>query len=349
MIKTLVTCSLALALTGSLFAQALPRPDKKGNYALNLGPTESKVTFGGTLWKCNVTKLPVRESADLKSKILFYLKKGETIPAFIGMGGSDEVLKNAVDKQGRTWMRVLLPAKYGQGKDAYVRANSRYIRPVLPAAVKDTTPVFADEAGDEPIDGVAVKPAQTNAGGTQVNININLGGSGKSAGAKGEPPPPARPGVPGAKAAPAAPVVGGVGVQFAPGWSNSTKDGVMYSVSPDGKGRVVIKKVTGLGADGPWDDVQAKMATHLGPHFPGMTELTEVNTEHDVFRDGVGLRVVTYTAKMDGAAIDLVVDFARENNVDGGGLVLIARSSRKGDTATQAAAKKVAESLRLKK
>ena len=107
--------------------------------------------------------------------------------------------------------------------------------------------------------------------------------------------------------------------------------------------------MTGEGADGPWDDVQAKMATHLAPHFPGLTDLAEVNTEHDVIRDGVGLRVVTYTAKFNGAGVDIVVDFARENNVDGKGLVLIIRCSERGNAANQATAKKVAESLRLKK
>ena len=120
-------------------------------------------------------------------------------------------------------------------------------------------------------------------------------------------------------------------------------------MSPDGSARVIITTVTGDGADGPWDDVQSKMAKHLAPHFPGLTDLAEVSTEHDVIRDGVGLRVVTYTAKFNGAAVDIVVDFARENNVDGKGLVLIIRCSEQGNAANQAAAKKTAESLRLKK
>ena len=151
-------------------------------------------------------------------------------------------------------------------------------------------------------------------------------------------------GIPG----PAAPVVGGIGVQFPKEWTNTQNGKTVTSVSPDGSARVIITTVTGEGADGPWDDVQSKMAKHLAPHFPGLTDLAEVSTEHDVIRDGVGLRVVTYTAKFNGAAVDIVVDFARENNVDGKGLVLIIRCSEQGNAANQAAAKKTDESLRLK-
>ena len=162
-------------------------------------------------------------------------------------------------------------------------------------------------------------------------------------------PAPAAPvpavGIPG----PAAPVVGGIAVQFPKEWTNTQNGKTVTSVSPDGSARVIIRTVTGQGADGPWDEVQAKMAQHLAPHFPGLENLVEVGTEHDVMRDGVGLRVVTYTAKFNGAPVDIVVDFARENNVDGNGLVLIIRCSEQGNVANQTAAKKVAESLRLKK
>ena len=152
-------------------------------------------------------------------------------------------------------------------------------------------------------------------------------------------------GIPG----PAAPVVGGIGVQFPKEWTNTQNGKTVTSVSPDGSARVIITTVIGDGADGPWDDVQAKMAKHLAPHFPGLTDFAEVSTEHDVMRDGVGLRVVTYTAKFNGAPVDIVVDFARENNVDGNGLVLIIRCSEQGNAANRAAAKTTAESLRLKK
>ena len=75
-----------------------------------------------------------------------------------------------------------------------------------------------------------------------------------------------------------------------------------------------------------------------------------MNTEHDVFRDRVGLRVVTYTGNFDGAPAapaNITVDFAREDNVDGKGLVLIIRCAGQRSS-REAEAKRVAESLRLK-
>ena len=155
----------------------------------------------------------------------------------------------------------------------------------------------------------------------------------------------------GAKPAPAGAAVGGMALNFAPGWKTVTKNGVITSVNPEGSARVVITPVAGPkdAQDGPWDAIQANMANHLAPHFPGLADLNEVSTEHDVVRDGVGLRVVTYTATFQGKPVDIVVDFARENNVDGPRLVLIIRCSEQGDGKNQGAARKAAESLRLKK
>lgn len=361
--KTIASFVIALSLTAlapQVFAQDIPKPDKKGNYSLSLGPVDARKNYAGSLWYCNVKQLPVRQDANLKSKVLFYLKKGETIPAYIGMGGSDEVLKNAKDPQGRTWMRVLLPAKYGEAASAYVRANSRYLRPVLPKGVKEEIPVLADEVGDEAIEvaapaggppkaGVAANgknsaPAGKAGGTINVNVNVNLNAppAGKAGGAKAAP-------VAGAAAAPPAPVVGGMALQFAPGWTNWSKNGNIYSVSPDNTARVVLVKVTDIPKESPWDDVQGRMAKVLAPHYPGLVNLKEVKTEHDVDRGGVGMREVTYSANFDGQEVDLVVDFARENNVDGKGLVLITRCTRKGDKANQAKADQVAKSLRLKK
>lgn len=154
-------------------------------------------------------------------------------------------------------------------------------------------------------------------------------------------------------AKPAAPgtAVGGMALKFAPGWKTVTKNGVITSVNPEGSARVIITPVAGPkdAQDGPWDAIQADMARQLAPHFPGLADLNEVSTEHDVIRDGVGLRVVTYTATFQGKPVDIVVDFARENNVDGDRLVLIIRCSEQGDGKNRGAARKAAESLRLKK
>lgn len=145
--------------------------------------------------------------------------------------------------------------------------------------------------------------------------------------------------------------VGGLVLNFAPGWNTASTNGTIVSSAPGGEARVIITTVSGPknAPDGPWDAVQADMAKILQPHFPGLADLDETNTEHDVFRDGVGLRVVTYTAAFRGKPVNLVVDFARENNVDGDRLVLIIRCSEKGDAKNEAIARKVAESLRLKK
>lgn len=363
--KSILHIVLSLALVGIGFAQEAPKPDAKGNYLWPEGPVQSQgLSFGGALWRINVTQLSVRKEPSLKGKVITVMKKGEQIAAYYNRyGGSEGDGSNAKDPQGRTWLRVYLdPKKFGEGKSGYVRANSRYIRPVLPKGVADTAPVLADEPGDE--EGSGVVPAGKvgnagNNGGANITVNINLGGSNGNQGNPGkanpngarpqDPAPAGPPPVANAQPGPAAPVVGGIGVKFAQGWNNWTKNGTMYSTSPDQSSRIAIIKVTGIGKDGPWDDVQAKMAQHLAPHFPGLAGLKEVNTEHDVFRDGVGLRVVTYTANFGGKTVDLVVDFAREDNKDGKGLVLIARATPKGDGAAAQTAKTVAESLKLKK
>ncbi len=345
--KSILHVLLSLALAGIGFAQEAPKPDAKGNYLRPEGPVQSQgLSFGGALWRIHVKKLNVREQPSLKSKVITVVKKGEQIAAFYNRyGGSEGDGSNLKDPQGRTWLKIYLdPKKFGEGKSGYVRANSRYIRPVLPKGMADTAPVLADEPGDEESGG-----ATGNNGGGNINININLGGGNPNGAQPKDPAPAGPPPVANAKPGPAAPVVGGIGVKFAPGWNNWTKNGTMYSTSPDQSSRIAIIKVTGIGQDGPWDDVQAKMAKHLAPHFPGLADLKEVNTEHDVFRDGVGLRVVTYTANLGGKTVDLVVDFAREENKDGKGLVLIARATPKGDAATAQTAKSVAESLKLKK
>lgn len=353
--KSILHIVLSLALVGIGFAQDAPKPDAKGNYLRPEGPVQSQgMSFGGALWRIHVKKLNVREQPSLKSKVITVVKKGDQIAAYYNRyGGSEGDGSNAKDPQGRTWLRVYLdPKKFGEGKSGYVRANSRYIRPVLPKGVADTTPVLADEPGDEEgsggVDTAAVGNTGKN-GGTNINININLGGANGNAARPNDPAPVGPPPVANAQPGTAAPVVGGIGVKFAPGWNNWTKNGTMYSTSPDQSSRIAIIKVTGMGQDGPWDDVQAKMAKHLAPHFPGLADLKEVNTEHDVFRDGVGLRVVTYTANFGGKTVDLVVDFAREDNKDGKGLVLIARATPKGNGAAAQTAKTVAESLKLKK
>jgi hypothetical protein len=72
-----------------------------------------------------------------------------------------------------------------------------------------------------------------------------------------------------------------------------------------------------------------------------------VSTEHDVFRSGVGMRVVTWTGKLEGKPVDVITAFARENNQDGNGLVLIIRCIAQGNEPQAKAARAVVDSLRF--
>lgn len=144
--------------------------------------------------------------------------------------------------------------------------------------------------------------------------------------------------------------VGGMRFRFVADWITNSTDDTISSVSPEGAASVVIhRKPLPKDIDSPWDKIQEKMAKELAPFLPGLTDLVEVSTEHDVFRSGVGMRVVTYTAKQNGKPVDVIVDFARENNVDGEGVVLIIRCIDQGSTAQAAAALAVVDSLRFKK
>lgn len=185
--------------------------------------------------------------------------------------------------------------------------------------------------GEHPYEGAGAMPAAANPAAGAPGAGRN-----KAAAPAGAP-------------APAAAVVGGIGLQMPKEWTTTKNGGTTTSVSPDGTARVILTTTTGKGPDGPWDDVQARMAAVLAPHLPGLSGLAEAKTEHDVFRDGVGLRVITYTGNFNGAPVNIVVDMAREDNVDGDRLVLIVRCSEQGATANETAARKAAESLRLRK
>ncbi len=171
--------------------------------------------------------------------------------------------------------------------------------------------------------------------------------------AQAEAPAPAK--MKEAGGAPAAPElgggddIGGMHFRFPPDWNTNGTDEVIASTAQDGAAAVIIaKKPLPKDIDSPWDKIQAKMAKELAPFLPRLTDLKEVDTEHDVFRSGVGMRVVTYTGKQEGKPVDVIVNFARENNVDGEGVVLIIRCIAKGDAAKAAAAQAVVDSLRFK-
>ncbi len=128
---------MLITLTNPVIAQDdfynQPKITKNGDYVTNAGPVKGNVTSGifsqGSLWYVVSSDLKCREQADINTKIVRSFKKNAIIQADVGGGGADEVLYNAPDNQGRTWMR----ARSQNGKDyhCYVRANKKYIRPVI--------------------------------------------------------------------------------------------------------------------------------------------------------------------------------------------------------------------------
>lgn len=78
------------------------------------------------MWKVVVARLQLRSAPGLNSTMVRTVGRGYRLSSFIGRGGSDEVLRNRKDSGGRSWMWVLLP----HGRTAFVRANSRLIRPL---------------------------------------------------------------------------------------------------------------------------------------------------------------------------------------------------------------------------
>lgn len=81
----------------------------------------------GHYWEVRGTELAGRAEPNPQAKILRTFSRGTVLTVDYGRGGSDEVLWNAVDEDGNTWIRV----KDRQGKplNCYVRANSAWLRP----------------------------------------------------------------------------------------------------------------------------------------------------------------------------------------------------------------------------
>jgi hypothetical protein len=131
-VRVLLALLVSFSLMAAARPQALPRPDSRGDYTRNDGPVKAKSPSGsrspGSLWRVVAPGLAGRTEPGLKGKIVMSFKQGTVLQADVGRGGSDEVLQNAVDGSGHTWMRV----RTEDGKDlgCYVRANSRFIRPV---------------------------------------------------------------------------------------------------------------------------------------------------------------------------------------------------------------------------
>lgn len=104
-----------------------------GDYFSNAGPVYATQPRGslaaGALWRVVAAKGVVgRRGPGFEHPVVRRFAAGTVLQADIGRGGSDEVLLNYKDSQGRPWMKVR--TRDGQDLDCFVRANDRYIRPV---------------------------------------------------------------------------------------------------------------------------------------------------------------------------------------------------------------------------
>lgn len=118
----------------SVSAQAgIPKPDRGGNYFSNEAPVKGiapSPLMSGSLWQVVSRGLNCRRGAGVNYGIVRQLKQNEILQAEVWRGGADEVLLNSKDLTGMPWMPVR--AKSLRAKDiCYVRANSRYIHPVM--------------------------------------------------------------------------------------------------------------------------------------------------------------------------------------------------------------------------
>lgn len=99
------------------------------NESLVQAPSRNSKLAAGSLWRVVASSLNCRRAASLDSSIIRKYRVGVLIEAEVYRGGSDEVLVNPVDSDGKPWMPV-------RGKNAedvcYVRANSLYISPISP-------------------------------------------------------------------------------------------------------------------------------------------------------------------------------------------------------------------------
>ncbi len=122
--------AVTLSLSAGALAQVVPRSDSKGDYYRNetsVQGTAASPLSPGSLWQVTTTGLSCRRQPGVNAPIVRQYKLGDVLEVEVYRGGSDEVLLNAKDASGKPWMPVR-----GRNFDdrCYVRANSRYIRPM---------------------------------------------------------------------------------------------------------------------------------------------------------------------------------------------------------------------------
>lgn len=115
----------------SSYGATLIAQDAQGDYYSNEAEVKAnrRSRYGtGSLWQVKVRQLNCRQEPSLESPIKRTYAKNALLEAQIYRGGSDEVLINPRDRNGKPWMPVR--DRDSSESRCFVRANSRYIQPV---------------------------------------------------------------------------------------------------------------------------------------------------------------------------------------------------------------------------
>lgn len=121
-----------LCLTARVQAEPVPQPDSKGDFYRNEAPVKGSAPaplMAGSLWRVVSPSVNCRRQPGVEMPVLRQLKQGAILQAEVYRGGADEVLLNIKDTRGKPWMAVRGEAG---ATTCYVRANRRYIQPVVP-------------------------------------------------------------------------------------------------------------------------------------------------------------------------------------------------------------------------
>jgi hypothetical protein len=128
---SLLLLTIALTHGNAIAAQEMSfaTPDRNGDYFSNYAPIQGKkpANTPGSLWQVVSPGLNCRSGLGTQFSIVRSFKVGILLQADVGRGGSDEVVMNGKDNQGKPWMRVRSEA--GKSYQCNVRANRRYIKP----------------------------------------------------------------------------------------------------------------------------------------------------------------------------------------------------------------------------
>lgn len=105
-----------------------------GDFYSNDAPRKGRVpdhtkTMAGSLWQVVTPHLNCRRQASRQAPIVRQFRRGDILEAEVGRGGSDEVLRNALDEKGKPWMAVRYRT-YRWEDACFVRAHRRYIQPL---------------------------------------------------------------------------------------------------------------------------------------------------------------------------------------------------------------------------